>query len=379
MNLKGEKQLEPWLIVLLSMTICGLGQYCIGCKRKGLIFFIICLIFFLLDYYMLLSITFTNLFIFIIHNIFFIVFILYVLFDAFESAKKVKSLKFSEQGDETKRYKKDPWLAAFLSFLLIGLGQFYNRQFLKGTVFFLIFVWLNFLDGFFSGMGYFFPVCIGLLMFLFIFEIIVIYDAFKTSSEISSEGLERKGIKYALFLIVVLSLIDSFSYYIFIDDDGIRNRYVVSVYHLWTPWMEPTLKKNERVLVNKYTYLFHKPQKGDIIIYSNEEMENNYLVSRVIATEGEVVEIKKGKVYLDGKLMEEPYVLKGKVFDLRPLKIPEDSFFVLNDDRNFEFDSRIFGTISRKTIKGNVYKVFYPFSKIRSLKRSWGQTLNGRS
>lgn len=161
--------------------------------------------------------------------------------------------------------------------------------------------------------------------------------------------------------------------------------------------MENTLFNNQQLIVNKLSYHFVEPKRGDIItfvenkekgtfiddaltivdnivsIFNNEKASNernHRLVKRVIGVAGDTVDIKDGYVYLNGKKLEEPYA-KGetisRAFKL-PIKIGENKLFVLGDNRMVSKDSRMFGLIDCKQVEGNAIYRVYPFNQIGKIK-----------
>lgn len=158
--------------------------------------------------------------------------------------------------------------------------------------------------------------------------------------------------------------------------------------------MEPTFIENDRVLVYKLGLIFNEVEKGDIVIVNREieekgifinmtneiidiidniesrftgEVKKNNLIKRVIATEGDTINIEDGNLYVNSKLQEEDYT-KGSTpaknsIDY-PLEVPEGKVFVLGDNREYSLDSRDFGLINTEGIKGKVVYRLLPFSRI---------------
>lgn len=161
--------------------------------------------------------------------------------------------------------------------------------------------------------------------------------------------------------------------------------------------MENTLFTNQQLIVDKLSYNFSEPQRGDIIIFlENEEkgtivddaFRNIYnivslfdtdnkvseshsrLVKRVIGVQGDEIDIKDGYVYLNGNKLKEPYV-KGETLngDFKlPIKVRQNKLFVLGDNRPVSKDSRKFGLIDIKQVEGKAIYRVYPFDKVGNLK-----------
>jgi len=118
--------------------------------------------------------------------------------------------------------------------------------------------------------------------------------------------------------------------------------------------MAPTLAEGMNFLINKHTYLFSAPQRGDIVVFKLRSFDKEYLVKRVIALEGETMRISFGHVYINGKSLKEPYV-RGQTYpDRVSVKVPPDHCFVLGDNRLDSEDSRHFGPVSLDKIEGKL-------------------------
>lgn len=132
--------------------------------------------------------------------------------------------------------------------------------------------------------------------------------------------------------------------------------------------MVPTLHDGDQLIVYKLLYFFKTPQKGDIVVvYVPEEMRNDknekLYIKRVIATEGDKIEVKDKTVYLNGKALNEPNVIKeGRPYpEIDEITVPQGCVFVMGDNRVNSRDSRELGCIQYKDIKGKAIFRFWPF------------------
>ena len=126
--------------------------------------------------------------------------------------------------------------------------------------------------------------------------------------------------------------------------------------------MEPTLHNGERVLTEKVSYKFSTPNRGDIIVLKRP---GRPFIKRIIAIEGDTLWISEGDVYLNGEVLDEPYIKEATKGTWGPYTVPEGKVFVMGDNRNNSDDSRIsVGYLDVKDIKGRAIFRFYPFDKM---------------
>ncbi len=122
--------------------------------------------------------------------------------------------------------------------------------------------------------------------------------------------------------------------------------------------MYPTLEGNEIMLLNKLGVI----DRFDIVVLKLDGEQNN-LIKRIIGLPGETVEIKNNEIYINDELLDDPYGV-GVTYNIDPVTLGEDEYFILGDNRIVSLDSRIFGKIDRSEIKGTTNFIMYPFSKI---------------
>lgn len=141
--------------------------------------------------------------------------------------------------------------------------------------------------------------------------------------------------------------------------------FVVQVYLVEGPSMEPTLYTNERVFVNKLLYRMREPKPGEIIVLQDPNQPQRELIKRVIAVAGETIEIKKGIVYVNGQALKEPFINTAikSTNDMPALSVPAGNVFVMGDNRAMSFDSRAIGPIAVKKIDGKAFFMFWPIDR----------------
>jgi len=125
--------------------------------------------------------------------------------------------------------------------------------------------------------------------------------------------------------------------------------------------MEPTLHAGQYLIVNKFEYQFlHPPRIGDIIVFEYPRSPDRDFIKRVIGTPGDKVEIRQGKVYINDRAIEEPYLNTLGNYSWGPQIIPQDEYFVLGDNRNNSSDSHTWGTLPKKYIIGKAWISYWP-------------------
>ncbi len=124
--------------------------------------------------------------------------------------------------------------------------------------------------------------------------------------------------------------------------------------------MEPTLLPHDRVLVSKFIYRLREPARGDVIVLRYPRNPERNYIKRVIGLPGEKIEIKKGKLYVNGQPVKENYLNGDIVGDYGPVAVPADSVFVLGDNRNNSEDSRAFGPLKEGLIVGQAILIYWP-------------------
>jgi signal peptidase I len=135
------------------------------------------------------------------------------------------------------------------------------------------------------------------------------------------------------------------------------------------PSMRPTLVNGERLVVNKFIYRFKEPEKGEVLIFKYPKDPSRDFIKRVIAVAGDTIEIKDGRVFVNGQLQNESYILERTRGSFPLSTVPQSTIFVMGDNRNNSEDSRFndVGFVPLDMIKGKAMMVFWPLDLIKSL------------
>ena len=133
--------------------------------------------------------------------------------------------------------------------------------------------------------------------------------------------------------------------------------------------MAPLLSDQERIFINKFVYRFEPIQRGDVVVFWYPLDRTKSFIKRVVGLPGEVVEIRRGAVYVNSKLVPEPYVplQYEDVSDFGPVRVPGDSYFVMGDHRVSSNDSRVFGPVPSRFIYGRAVFAYWPVDHFGSL------------
>lgn len=143
--------------------------------------------------------------------------------------------------------------------------------------------------------------------------------------------------------------------------------FVVESFQVQGHSMLPTLHNDDRVLVNKLAFDFGKPQTGEIIVFQSPVIPSQDWIKRVIGVPGDTVSIRHNVVYINGKKYPEPFLKYRQSQNYGPAKVPPGYLFVLGDNRPISYDSRYFGMLSEKRVKGQAFLIWWPLSRIRWL------------
>jgi signal peptidase I len=144
--------------------------------------------------------------------------------------------------------------------------------------------------------------------------------------------------------------------------------------------MFPTFKNKEYILTNLITLRFADPKQGDVIVFKAPVDNEKDFIKRIIGVGGDIVYLKDGFVYVNGKKLDEGKYLKSDVRTYggaflkedQPVTVPKDDFLVMGDNRPFSSDSREWGLLKRDAIIGKSFFVYWPVNTMRMVSNPYG-------
>lgn len=176
--------------------------------------------------------------------------------------------------------------------------------------------------------------------------------------------------------------------------------FVIQAFSIPSGSMEPTLQVHDMLLANKFIYRLKSPQRGDVVIFKypyeivpkrilnfylfafplpefiseNDEFHLGFVnahkptflytwkdfIKRVVASEGQSVEIKEGKVFVNGKPLKEPYIKEEPAYTWGPKRVPKNNILVFGDNRNNSQDGHVWGFLPLKYVRGKALLIYWP-------------------
>ncbi|MEO0541007.1 MAG: signal peptidase I [Cyanobacteria bacterium P01_A01_bin.105] len=142
----------------------------------------------------------------------------------------------------------------------------------------------------------------------------------------------------------------------------------LKAFYITSAAMAPTLQRNERILVDRQAYAKQPPQRGDIVFFYppynavSPNAQNAPFVSRVVGLPGEKIEVKGGKVFIDGTALTENYTTHPPDYVLEATAIPEGQYFTLSDNRSSAYDSHAWGTVPEDHMIGKITWRYWPLN-----------------
>lgn len=149
---------------------------------------------------------------------------------------------------------------------------------------------------------------------------------------------------------------------------GIR-QFVAEARYIPSGSMLPTLQINDRLIIDKLSYRFNTPQRGDIVVFSptstlEKQNFHDAFIKRVIGLPGDKVEVKGGRVYVNDQALRENYIEEDPQYQWGPQTVSNGSYLVLGDNRNNSYDSHYWGFVPREKIIGRAVVRFWPPNRV---------------
>lgn len=325
--------------------------------------------------------------------------------DAYSSLSQGPQQEFRSFASQARQDEtvKDLWFSVFLSQLLPGLGHFHAQRLVAGAVFFAVtLLWLAAVALFPSAigaMGGLWAIASAQLAWQLSFQPSQPALAAERSgnaarsgngnpgnpSNPSNPGITRPGAGLQMMMPLQVSPAPA------VAQGIVRQGLVLAVLILLSrslmfgsvalaeQWVEPfavpsesmvpTLQVGDRILVSKSAD--YRPERGDIVVFRShhaigeggtvaESLESHFFVKRLVALGGDQVEITQGRLLVNGQPQVESYLPEPIRYEMAPQQLPPGELFVLGDNRNFSFDSHVWGTLPARDLVGHAYRISWP-------------------
>jgi len=173
----------------------------------------------------------------------------------------------------------------------------------------------------------------------------------------NAETFWKDGLKTMSFAIIF-----AFSFRIFVAEP----RYIPS------GSMLPTLQINDYLIIDKLSYKFHKPKRGNVVVFAptdalKKQDFTDAFIKRVIGLPGDNVEVREGLVYINNQPLMEKYIEEKPEYNYGPVTVPANQYLVLGDNRNSSYDSHNWGFVPRDKIIGRAVIRFWPLNRLGKL------------
>lgn len=265
---------------------------------------------------------------------------------------------------------KEPLAAVMGTIILSGLGHVYAGRLKRGLIFCLIQMggllglWVYVAQPRVKTSG----LVLSIYVLFLIFTLYIILDAYRCASRFNKENsLERK--KSALktgFLILGIVFFMFFpavrATFIFLVQSNF-----IHAFRITSGAMAPALFPGDRVIADTRIYKSGRAQRGDIVVFRYPKDPDKKFIYRVIAVEGEKVEIKNGDVYVNDRLVSDPRISAVEYYNQgdfgradNPVTVPRGEYFLLGDYNKSSHDSRYWGFVPHRFLYGKVYKIYWP-------------------
>lgn len=249
-----------------------------------------------------------------------------------------------------------------LTFFALGLGHLYFGDIKRGIVLFLGWMFLSILS--ILCLLIYFQILPILALIGIAYFIYCIIDSVKGAKVFKDYYLMKRFNRWYIYLLywIVLTII------VQLFQTTVKAN-IVEAYKIPSGAMRETIQIGDHILAIKLAYKISEPKRGDIIIFPWPVDPSKDFIKRIIGLGGETIEIIDKNVIINGNVLKEPYAF---YFDMAardnfgPIKIPDDSLFVMGDNRDNSEDSRYWGFLKTVTVKGKATKIYWSWDSERN-------------
>ncbi len=369
---------EPWISVILSTLFPGVGQIYAGRFVRGGMFLLIAIIFIGIVVWLGLN-PLVNLVVVGQVLVGYFVFNIFNLFDAHRCTRKSNNIEF----EVARKAEKDPWLGVFLNRFIVGSGYAYQGKWILAILFFVFgylsspIVILSVVLLSFGGQA---DLLATKLSSIYLISVILSYFSIYHVYKISPTQREKQK-KSIIFICLILISFD------FIIPISIRT-FLAEPRFIASSSMNPTLLVDDRLIIDKISFRWRKPERGEIIIFNPPNHPvipdtSKVYIHRIIGLPRDRISIHNGKVFVNDSPLNEKYISEPTNYTLpssndslcpmcfRPdnvqvdkehpfFTVPNGQYWVMGDNRNNSLDSHAWGFLPEKNIVGRAMFRYWP-------------------
>jgi signal peptidase I len=268
--------------------------------------------------------------------------------------------------------KRNPWLALLLAFFCVPVGYIYAGYPKKGIIIPFLILLLFPASIIFIKIQLTLPTLFILLLFVISLSVTILFDVYKSAKKQPKEYVLRYYNKWWFYLVVYVA----YSFILFPLAQNFTKENIIQAYKIPAGSMLPTLEIGDHIFVDKRIYKKQKIDRGEIIVFPSPKDPSIEYLKRVVGVPGDNLEIRDKIVYLNDIAQPQPFILHtdprilpretSPRDNFGPVTIPQNSLFVLGDNRDNSFDSRFWGFVPSDTVKGKVVNIYWSWDKVNS-------------